>query len=67
VPTTNSEESRIAELVERLKTIYPTLPADIVVDVVNEMRDAFHGSRIREYVPLFVERRARAALTELAV
>jgi hypothetical protein len=65
--TTNSEETRIVELVERLKTTYPTLPADIVLEVVNEMRDAFHGSRIREYVPLFVERRARSALTELAV
>jgi hypothetical protein len=46
---------------------YPTLPADTVVEVVNAMRDAFNGSRIREYVPLFIERRARAALTELAV
>jgi hypothetical protein len=65
--TMSSEETRIAELVERLKATYPTLPADTVVQVVNDMRDAFHGSRIREYVPLFVERRARAALTELAV
>jgi hypothetical protein len=65
--TTMSEDTRIAELVDRLRTSYPTLPADIVVEVVNEMRAAFHGSRIREYVPLFVERRARSALTELAV
>jgi hypothetical protein len=63
----NSEEARMADLVERLKVTFPTLSADIVVQVVNEMRDAFHGSRIREYVPLFIERRARAALTELAV
>ena len=65
--TTMSEDTRIAELVDRLKTTYPTVPADIVVEVVNDMRAAFHGSRIREYVPLFVERRARSALTELAV
>jgi hypothetical protein len=43
------------------------LPADTVVEVVNDMRAAFNGSRVREYVLLFVERRARAALTELAV
>jgi hypothetical protein len=67
MPTMNSEEARIAELVERLKATFPTLSADIVVEVVNEMRDAFHGSRIREFVPLFIERRAHAALTELAV
>jgi hypothetical protein len=65
--TTMSEDTRIAELVDRLKTTYPTVPADIVVEVVNDMRAAFHGSRIREYVPLFIERRARSALTELAV
>jgi hypothetical protein len=64
---TASEETRIAEMVERLKSTYPTLPADTVVQVVDEMRAAFHGSRIRDYVPLFVERRARSALTELAV
>jgi hypothetical protein len=62
-----SEETRIAEVVERLKSAFPSLPNDMVVQVVNDMRAAFHGSRIREYVPLFVERRARTALTELAL
>jgi hypothetical protein len=61
------EDTRIAELVDRLSKSYPTLPADTVVEVVNDMRAAFNGSRVREYVLLFVERRARAALTELAV
>jgi hypothetical protein len=65
--TTMSEETRIAEMLERLHTSYPSLPPDTVAQVVNDMRNAFQGSRIREYVPLFVERRARTALTELAV
>ena len=65
--TALSEETRFAELVERLRKCYPNLPDDTVVEVVNDMRAAFSGSRIREYVPLFVERRARNALTELAV
>jgi hypothetical protein len=65
--TAMSEETHIAEVVERLRKTYPELPSDTVVQVVNDMRAAFHSSRIREYVPLFVERRARAALTELAV
>jgi hypothetical protein len=65
--TAMSEDTRIAEVLDRLKTSYPTLPGDTVVEVVNGMRAASSGSRIREYVPLFVERRARAALTELAV
>ncbi|MDT5367342.1 MAG: hypothetical protein QOC62_1773 [Mycobacterium sp.] len=54
-------------VVDRLSMSYPTLAGDTVVEVVNDMRAAFNGSRIREFVPLFVERRARAALTELAV
>lgn len=65
--TATGEDTRIAELVDRLSKSYPTLPADTVVEVVNDMRAAFNGSRVREYVLLFVERRARAALTELAV
>ena len=65
--TAMSEETRIAEVLDRLGNTYPTLPGDTVIEVVNDMRAAFNGSRIREYVPLFVERRARAALTELAV
>lgn len=65
--TAMSEETRITEVVDRLGKSYPTLPGDTVVKVVNDMRAAFNGSRIREYVPLFVERRARSALTELAV
>ena len=65
--TAMGEETRIAEVVDRLRTSYPILRADTVVEVVNDMRAAFSGSRIREYVPLFVERRARAAITELAV
>ncbi len=65
--TAMSEETRIAEVVDRLSKSYSTLPAETVVKLVNDMRAAFNGSRIREYVPLFVERRARAALTELSV
>ena len=65
--TVMSEDTRIAEILDRLSKSYPTLPGDTVVEVVNDMRATFNGSRIREYVPLFVERRARAALTELAV
>jgi hypothetical protein len=62
-----NENTKINEVVDRLRTSYPTLPPDTIAEVVNDMRNAFNGSRIREFVPLFVERRARTALTELAV
>jgi hypothetical protein len=63
----DNEDARYAGLVERLSSTYPTLSTDTVTEVVDDMRDAFANSRIREYVPLFVERRARTALTELVV
>jgi len=31
------------------------------------MHNSFNGAPIREFVPLFVERRARSALAELSV
>jgi hypothetical protein len=65
--TTASEDTRFAELVERLNGAYPSLPNENFVQVVDDMRAALAGSRIREYVPMFVERGAHAALTELAV
>jgi hypothetical protein len=61
-----SEQARITEVVARLTTFFPTLPAQTVAEVVNDMHAAFNSSRVREFVPLFVERRARAALTELS-
>ena len=64
--TAMSEEIRIAEVVERLRTSYPTLLGDTVADLVNGMRATFSGSRIREYVPLFIERRASAELAKLS-
>jgi hypothetical protein len=63
----DNEDARYAGLVERLSSTYPNLSTDTVTEVVDDMRDAFANSRIREYVPLFVERRARTALTELVV
>lgn len=53
-----------------LRPMRPPGPRNLLTRVdrkLNGVRTAFNGSRIREYVPLFVERRARAALTELAV
>ena len=70
VRTYNSDDRdergfRIAEVVDRLSKSYPTLLADTVVEVVNDMRAALHLKPCAN--PCFVERRARAALTELAV
>ncbi|MCX2933128.1 hypothetical protein ORI20_22925 [Mycobacterium sp. CVI_P3] len=61
------EQAQLGEVIERLALSYPTLSASTIAEVVGELHARFNGARIREYVPLFVERRAHTALTELNV
>ncbi|MCB0936407.1 MAG: hypothetical protein KDB55_10430 [Mycobacterium sp.] len=61
------EREQLRDAVERLSVQYPTLSAATIADVVQELHDRFSGARIREFVPLFVERHARTALAELSV
>ena len=61
------EQARLGETVGRLRAIYPTLPVETITEVVHDMHTSFNGAPIREFVPLFVERRARSALAELSV
>jgi hypothetical protein len=60
-----SEQTIIDQLVDRLAQKYPGVSADKVVDVVNAGYARFDGRPIRDYVPLFVERRARRQLSML--
>jgi len=61
------EQAVLGEVVERLAGRYPALPPGTVNDVVHDLHARFDGARIREFVPLFVERRAHSALAELSV
>jgi hypothetical protein len=61
------EQTLLGEVVERLALSYPALSSLTINEVVDELHARFNGARIREYVPLFVERRAHTALTELNV
>lgn len=62
-----NEREQLRDAVERLSVQYPTLSAATIAEVVQELHDRFNGARIREFVPLFVERHARTALAELSV
>jgi hypothetical protein len=57
-----SEELMVAEVLARLGADYPDSSADDVERCVRRAQDRFHSSPIREFVPLLVERRARAEL-----
>jgi hypothetical protein len=60
-----SEQTVIEQLVERLQTRFPTVSPETVVTVVQDNHARFEGRPLREYVPLFVERRARRDLAQL--
>jgi hypothetical protein len=63
----SSERTVIDRMVDRLAKRYPSVPGEKVADVVNDCYSRFEGRPIRDYVPLFVERGARAQLARLAL
>lgn len=61
------EQAQLAEVVQRLTIDYPSVAPTAVIEVVNDLHARFNGARLREYVPMLVERSARTALAELSV
>lgn len=59
------EASVFAELIQRLILDFDELRAEDISKLVNTEVARFRESSIREFVPLFVERRVRAQLTKL--
>lgn len=61
-----SEALLIDQVVARLKTSYADLPPDQVSGAAHSAHARFEQSPIREFVPLLVERLARAELSRSA-
>ena len=61
------EQALLAHVVNRLTGNYPMVSPDVIAEVVDELHATFNGAPVRDYVPLFVERKARTALEELSV
>ncbi len=61
----SNEQTIIGQLVLRLTRYFPAIPPEKVAAVVKEIYTGFEGRPLREFVPLFVERRARRELTRL--
>ena len=57
------EATDIVEVTRRLTTRFPDLPVETVQAAVDEARRRFDGAPIRDFVPVFVERAARDALS----
>lgn len=57
-----SEQVALAQVQARLATTYANVPADQVSSVIRSVHARFDSSKIRDFVPLLVERRAREEL-----
>ncbi|MEU4291716.1 hypothetical protein AB0E63_26105 [Kribbella sp. NPDC026596] len=62
----SDEERAIGEVVDRLAKQFPQVPVEAVEQVVSQSRPEFDEVPIRDFVPLFVERGAKARLRDMA-
>lgn len=60
-----SEQQIIDQLAQRLADAHTHVEPTRVVQVVHEQYARFEGRPIRDFIPLFVERRAAAELVKL--
>ena len=61
------ERVLIGDVERRLAKKYTALPHDHIAAVVQHAYARFHSSRVRDFIPLLVERRADEELEELSV
>jgi hypothetical protein len=61
-----SEAQAFLEIEDRLSARFSSVPQARVATVVGDARELFSGSRVRDFVPLLVERRASGELTRMA-
>ncbi|BBX06083.1 hypothetical protein MAIC_08860 [Mycolicibacterium aichiense] len=54
------EQRQIDQVVSRLTESFPYVPDHIITETVDSTYRRFDDARIREFVPLFVERSCRA-------
>jgi hypothetical protein len=61
-----AERAALDGIVQRLAQQFPELGRDEISNAVRGEYDGFQGSKIRDFVPILVERSARADLTHTA-
>jgi len=60
-----AERAALHQIAERMVKQFPELPQDDVVRAIQGRYAEFEGSRIRDFVPVLVERSVRADLREI--
>jgi hypothetical protein len=66
VEPSKREEVAIVQVAQRLHERFPSVPEDQVEATVQVQYHRFDGSRIRDFVPIFVERNAHQDLLALS-
>lgn len=61
-----SEQTALAEIERRLTVEFPEAAPDAINAAVKQAHSRFTTSKIRDFVPLFVEKHARHQLSRLA-
>ena len=59
------EELALLQVAQRLHERFPSVPQELIEETVQVQYHQFDGSRIRDFVPIFVERNAREDLLKL--
>jgi hypothetical protein len=60
-----SEQTVIAQIVDRLANLYPSVSRPAVESAVHDVYAKFDGRPLRDYIPLLVERSAKIELDQL--
>jgi hypothetical protein len=56
------ESKAIAEIVERLRERFPDASPDSIADAVEYARSTFSDAKVRDFVPVLIEKEAKARL-----
>ncbi|MFE3826703.1 three-helix bundle dimerization domain-containing protein [Streptomyces sp. NPDC059092] len=65
-PHSPAEQAALRRVTERLKASFPAVDSDTVDALVRTAHEALRHAKVRAYVPVLVERRARIALAVIA-
>lgn len=58
----SDERDRVAEVADRLRVRYPAVPHERIDEVVAQAHRELDAARVRDFVPVLVEKRARDLL-----
>lgn len=56
------EDRAVAEIAERLRDRFPDVPDERITAAVDDARASFDSAKVRDFVPLLIEKEAKARL-----